>query len=91
MRYTYDPRKRSSNLKKHNLDFDDAPLVLTASQTLTFEDRRADYGEQRFITIGLLRGEVVVLVTTETDDEIRVISMRKAERHEQQIYFQNRR
>ena len=56
---------------------------------MTFEDRRFDYGEQRFITLGLLNGEVVVVVTAETDEEIRVISMRKAEQNEQEIYFRN--
>ena len=50
---------------------------------MTFEDRRFHYGEQRFITLGLVNGEVVVVVTAETDEEIRVISMRKAEQNEQ--------
>lgn len=89
MRYTFEPKKKSANLKKHGYDFDDAPLVIEAKETVTFEDRRFDYGEQRFITLGLLRGEVVVVVTTETDDEIRVISMRKADKNEQQIYTGN--
>lgn len=89
MRYTYDPKKRASNLKKHEYDFDDAPLVMESDRTVTFEDRRFDYGEQRFITLGVLRGDVVVITTTETDEEIRVISMRKAERNEQEIYFSN--
>ena len=48
-----------------------------------------DYGEQRFISLGLLNGEVVVVVTAETDEEICVISMRKAEQNEQEIYFRN--
>lgn len=56
---------------------------------MTFEDRRFDYDEQRFITLGILRAEVVVIATAETDDEIRVISMRKAERHEEKIYYSN--
>jgi uncharacterized DUF497 family protein len=37
----------------------------------------------------MLRNEVVVIVTTETDEEIRVISMRKANSNEQKIYFSN--
>lgn len=89
MRYTFEPKKRAANLKKHGYDFNDASSVIEAKATLTFEDRRFDYGEQRFITMGLLRGEVVVVVTTETDDEIRVISMRKADKNEQQIYIGN--
>jgi uncharacterized DUF497 family protein len=89
MRYSYDPLKRSSNLKKHGFDFDDAPQVIESGQTVTFEDLRFDYDEPRFITIGLLNGTVVVIVTTESDTEIRIISMRKAEKNEQKIYFSN--
>ena len=87
MRYTHDAKKRAANLKKHGYDFKDAPLVIESATALTFEDRRFDYGEQRFITLGMLRGEVVVIATAETDEEIRVISMRKAERNEEEIYY----
>ncbi|MGL1833326.1 BrnT family toxin [Rhodocyclaceae bacterium SMB388] len=89
MRYTYDPAKRAANLKKHGHDFGDAPLVIESERSVTFEDRRADYGEQRFVTLGILRSDVVVIVTAETDEEIRIISMRKAERNEQEIYYRN--
>jgi uncharacterized protein len=89
MRYTSDPRKKATNLKKHGYNFDDAPLVIESARALTFEDRRFTYGEQRFVTLGLLRGVVVAIATTETEDEIRVISMRKAQRHEEEIYDRN--
>lgn len=89
MRYTCDPAKKAANLKKHGYDFGDAPLVIESDRTVTFEDRRFDYDEHRFITLGVLRGDVVVIASTETDDEIRVISMRKAERHEEEIYYRN--
>ncbi|MBL8409262.1 BrnT family toxin [Candidatus Accumulibacter contiguus] len=87
MRYSYDPEKRTSNLKKHGYDFEDAPQVIESDRTVTFEDRRFDYHEQRFITLGLLRGDVVVIATAETDQNIRVISMRKAERNEHEIFY----
>lgn len=87
MRYTHDERKRAANLKKHGFDFADAPTVIESDAALTFEDRRFDYGEQRFVTLGILRKDVVVIVTAETDEEIRVISMRKAERNEEEIYY----
>lgn len=86
MNYSYDPVKRTVNLKKHGLDFNDARRVIEGSPTVTFEDRRFDYGEERFITLGLLNDDVVVIVTSETEDEIRIISMRKATRHEQAIF-----
>jgi hypothetical protein len=89
MRYTFDPKKRTANLKKHGYDFEDVPAVIESGRPVTFEDRRFDYGEQRFITLGVLREVVVVLATAETDEEIRVISMRKAEKNEQEIYYSN--
>lgn len=89
MRYTYDAGKRAANLKKHGYDLKDASLVIGSVATVTFEDRRFDYGEQRFITLGVLRERVVVIATAETDEEIRLISMRKAERHEEKIYYSN--
>ena len=89
MRYSYDPKKRTANLKKHGYDFEDAPKVIESDLAVTFEDRRFAYDEQRFITLGLLREDVVVISTAETDEEIRLISMRKAERNEQEIYYSN--
>ncbi len=89
MRYTHDPKKRAANLKKHGYDFKDAPQVIEADRSITFEDRRFDYDEQRFITLGMLRGDVVVVATAETDEEIRVISMRRAEQNEEEIYYGN--
>lgn len=55
MRYTYDPKKRVANLKKHGYDFKHAPQVIESAASVTFEDRRFDYDEQRFITLGMLR------------------------------------
>ena len=89
MHYIHDEVKRTANLKKHGFDFKDAPLVIESTAVVTFEDKRFDYGEQRFITLGMLRDAVVIIVTAETDEKIRVISMRKAERNEQEIYFKN--
>lgn len=89
MRYSYDPKKKVANLKKHGLDFDDARSVIEGTQTVTFEDRRFDYGEVRYLTLGLLHGVVVIITTAETDKTIRIISMRKANKHEQKIYYEN--
>lgn len=89
MRYSYDPAKKKSNLTKHGLDFDEAKRVIESGNTVTFEDNRYDYDEQRFITLGNLDGSIVVIVTTESDSETRIISMRKADKNEQKIYFNN--
>lgn len=57
-----------------------------AGATLTVEDDRQDYGEDRFITIGLLGATMVVLVWTPRDGAHRVISMRKANERERTLY-----
>jgi uncharacterized DUF497 family protein len=88
MHFTWDETKRQTNLREHGFDFADASRVFEGP-TFTFEDDRFSYGEQRFITLGLLRGQVVVIAHTERDDEERVISMRKGTKREQTFYFQN--
>jgi uncharacterized DUF497 family protein len=60
-----------------------------AGPTFTIPDSRFDYGEERFVSIGLLDADVVVIVHTETENEIRVISMRKGTANEQKIFFEN--
>jgi uncharacterized DUF497 family protein len=86
MRFTWSERKRSINLKEHGLDFVDAPRVFEGL-TCTYEDDRFAYGEQRFVTLGLLAGVPVSVVHTEADDEIRVISFRKATAREARVFF----
>jgi len=86
MEFTWSKAKRAANLKTHGLDFVDAPLVFDGL-TFTFEDDRFAYGEQRFVTLGLLAGTPVSIVHTETEHEIRIISFRKATQREAQIYF----
>ena len=86
MEFTWSERKRSLNLKEHGLDFIDAKCVFEAA-TYTYEDDRFSYGEQRFITLGLLAGIPVSIAHTENDHEIRIISFRKATHREAEIYF----
>jgi uncharacterized DUF497 family protein len=85
--FTWDESKRKSNLLKHGMDFIDAKAVFSGA-TFVFEDDRYSYGEQRFVTLGMLRNVVVVIAYTERNDRIRIISMRKATKNEQKIYFQ---
>lgn len=88
MEVTWDEEKRRSNLAKHGLDFADAPTVFRGA-VFVFEDPRRSYGEQRFVALGMLREIVVVIAFTEPEeDSIRIISMRKAIRNEQQIFFE---
>ena len=86
MRYEWDERKRRVNLRKHGVDFRDAPQVFHG-RTLTMPDDREDYGEDRFISIGLLGSTVVTIAHTERTGGVRIISMRKAKSYEEREYF----
>jgi len=88
MKFTWDERKRKKTLNERNLDFADAAKVF-AGPVFTFKDERFEYDEERFVSVGLLEDNVVVLVHTETKSEIRIISMRKGNKNEQKIFFEN--
>ena len=86
MRFTWRDAKRTDNLKVHGFDFADAHEVFSGP-TFTYEDSRFSYDEERFVTLGVLRGLLVSIVHTETFRTIRVISFRKATKNEQAIFF----
>ena len=85
MRYQWDRNKAVANLNKHGIDFADAVAVFSDELAITIlEDR---FTEERFITIGVdIFGRVLVVVYTLRDDEIRLISARKANRTERKQY-----
>ena len=88
MHLEWDEEKNKANLRKHGLDFADAWEIF-ASPMLTALDERAEYGEVRWIGIGMLKTRVVVIVFIERDEDIiRVISPRKALSHEHKQYEQ---
>ena len=88
MRFTWSEAKRRANLTTHGLDFLDVPRIFEGP-TFTFEDDRFNYDEQRFVTLGFLKGVPVSIVHTETRDHIRIISFRKATKKEHAILLKN--
>jgi uncharacterized protein len=87
MDFEWDEDKRLTNLRKHSVDFVDVPSIFDRD-TIVVEENRDGYGEQRFVTFGLLQDTIVAVVHTESDGLIRIISARKATKYEQRIYFQ---
>jgi len=88
MKFEWDERKNQSNLIKHGFDFADAYRIFNLPMVVEL-DERENYGETRFVAIGLLDGRVVVIVYTEPDDQtIRIISLRKALSYEGKYYEQ---
>ena len=84
--FVWNEAKRLTNLQKHGIDFRDAARIFR-SFTLTAEDDRESYGERRYLTLGLLEDQVVSVAHTERGGEIRIISIRKATKHEAEFYF----
>ena len=77
---TWRESKRRRNIKIHGLDFIGADAIWD-NFTVTREDLREAYGEARLVTFGILDGEVVVLVHTDLDDDMHIISLRRAEKY----------
>lgn len=88
MRFEWDEQKSQLNIAKHNLDFAGAPEIFRLPLRISLDERQ-DYGEERWIGIGLLEGRVVVVVFTEPNEQtIRIISLRKALPDERKRYEQ---
>jgi uncharacterized DUF497 family protein len=86
MNFEWDENKRLINLQSRAIDFADVWRIFE-NETHTIVDDRFDYGEIRYLSLGLLFGEVVAVSHTETDEVTRIISVRKAEKYEQEKYF----
>lgn len=84
--FTWDERKRKLNLAKHGVDFRDASSIFDGP-LITVEDTREAYGEPRYNALGLLHGVVVSVTYTERHDEVRLISIRKALKHETRFFL----
>ena len=85
MRFEWDEPKRLRNLGRHGIDFADCPAVFE-SQMLVTLDGRKDYGELRYIGIGILDGRIVTVVWTVRGETVRLISARKAHVKERAAY-----
>lgn len=86
LNFEWDEEKRRANIINHSLDFADVEEIFEGPMLMGL-DEREDYGEDRWIGIGLLRGLVVVVVFTERgENTVRVISLRKALKHERSRY-----
>lgn len=93
MIWQWDEAKNRSNIRKHGFDFADAEEMFR-TVFLVEPDVRDDYGEARWVGLGMIRGRTAHLVFTQPDEEtIRIISLRKATRFEREKYektIQNR-
>lgn len=89
MRFVRDPEKNDSNIRKRGLDFEDAARMFDGPMP-TFPDNRRDYGDEGWVGIGALDDIIITVVYTEAGDDVtRLISARKAVKHEQDAFFES--
>jgi uncharacterized protein len=88
MKFEWDENKRILNIQRHQIDFVGIEEVFQGL-IITILDDRFDYGEERFVTFGILNAIVLAIVHTDTDEVIRIISVRKANKLEEIGYYEN--
>ena len=87
MNFEWDEEKAKKNLKKHNVDFDEATTVFSDPFSITIPDPDHSVGEHRYIDIGNSgRGRLLVVVYTERGTKIRIINCREVKSTERRQY-----
>ncbi len=79
-------KKRKTNIRDHEIDFRQLRKVFDKPMVARIDDRE-DYGEIRWVALGNWDGTIVVLVYTEEENIVRLISARRATKNETNIYF----
>jgi len=89
LEFEWHDAKAEANLQAHGVSFDLAKTVFKDPFAVERLDDRDDYGERRFVIVGMAEGGVVLFVAyTEREDRMRIISARRATQNEQDDYFQ---
>lgn len=86
--FEWDNAKAIANLEKHAISFEQAKGVFRDPFAIEFMDDRADYGEERYILIGMADNRILVVVYTLRNEAIRIISAREAEAYERRKYHE---
>ena len=87
MEFEGDEGKATLNERKHGIPFPFATRVFLDENRLEWIDTRRQYGEPRWITIGVIESVEIAVAYTVRGETIRLISARKAERHEREDYW----
>lgn len=85
--FEWDAEKAAANARTHGLAFHQAILAFRDPFAVERIDDRGGYGEERINLVGMCAGVLVHVTYTERVDRIRIISARRAERHEQDHYY----
>lgn len=85
--FEWDPAKAEANLRKHGVSFLKAIQIYSDSARVELSDFSDERHEDRWLAIGRVEPHILLVVFTQREGRIRLISARKANRHEQQIYW----
>ncbi|HXK06435.1 MAG TPA: BrnT family toxin [Verrucomicrobiae bacterium] len=89
MEFEWHDAKAAANLQAHGVSFELAKPVFKDPFAVERLDDREDYGEERYVIIGMAEGNLLLYVAyTERDEHIRIISARRVTQYEQDDYFQ---
>jgi len=88
LKFVWDKSKAKDNYAKHGVSFDMAKGVFKDPFAVEYLDDRQEHNEDRFVITGMVDGHLLLVVYTERDDAIRIISARRAIKREQEAYFQ---
>jgi uncharacterized DUF497 family protein len=88
LEFEWHDAKAEANLQAHGVSFELAKTVFNDVFAVERLDDREDYGEERFVIIGMAKGHIMLYVAyTERHQRIRIISARRATQREQDDYF----
>jgi uncharacterized protein len=87
LEFEWDDAKAAGNLRDHGVSFAQAVAAYRDPFAVEWVDDRDDYGEERVILLGMKDGQILAVVYTERNTRIRIISARRARKHEQDAYF----
>ena len=89
LRFEWDSKKAQSNRKRHGITFEESSTIFGDPLSITVHDPAHSIGKDRFITIGTsVNDKLIVVVHTDRNDIIRIISARKATKNERRQYEQ---
>lgn len=87
LEFEWDKNKADANLLKHGVAFQHAVKAFSDHFAIELIDDRMDYGEERVNLIGMCDGVLLHVTYTGRGERIRIISARRAEKHEQEYYY----
>ena len=85
--FEWDDAKAAANFRKHGVTFEQAAYAFRDPFAVEWIDERAVYGEERVILLGMSGGQILSVVYTERGERLRIISARRATKHEKDNYY----